>query len=146
MANTPEKRTYRPTESQYKGGAEEMVVTYDIEQKTRGGGTALYPKAKRVYIAGEVKDWKVGSFTKRSGREAYGVQIEYEQTRKGHERKGYPATRGSVSYGVLPATIGPSSQRINKVVEIPQGAQNIHFYKSTSKLPAKYQDALQNVR
>jgi hypothetical protein len=53
------KSRYRPTESRYKGGAQEMYVTYDLQQKTRGGGQALYPKVKRVYIAGEVKDWKV---------------------------------------------------------------------------------------
>mgnify|MGYP006987906056 CR=1 FL=1 len=26
---------YKPTESKYKGGAREMYVTYDLEQKTR---------------------------------------------------------------------------------------------------------------
>jgi hypothetical protein len=36
---------YRPTEAKYKGGADEMYVTYDLEQHTRGGGTALYPKS-----------------------------------------------------------------------------------------------------
>jgi hypothetical protein len=46
---------YRPTESGYKGGAEEMYVTYDLEQCTRGGDTALYPKVKRVYVPGDVK-------------------------------------------------------------------------------------------
>ena len=28
---------YRSTESKYKGGAHEMYVTYDLEQRTRGG-------------------------------------------------------------------------------------------------------------
>ena len=45
---------YRPTESKYKGGAHEMYVTYDLEQKTRGGDMAIYPKVRRVYIAGDV--------------------------------------------------------------------------------------------
>jgi hypothetical protein len=44
-------RRYRSTDS--KGGAHEMYVTYDLEQKTRGGESALYHKVKRVYIAGE---------------------------------------------------------------------------------------------
>ncbi len=35
---------YQPTESKYKGGADEMYITYDLEQPTRGGGKALYPK------------------------------------------------------------------------------------------------------
>ena len=40
MRKTAEKRSYHPTESKYKGGAREMYVTYDLEQHTRGGGTA----------------------------------------------------------------------------------------------------------
>jgi hypothetical protein len=36
MAETAKKRRYRPTESQYKGGADEMYITYDREQKIRG--------------------------------------------------------------------------------------------------------------
>jgi hypothetical protein len=35
-----------------------MYVTYDVRQKTRGGGSAIYPKVKRVYIAGDVKTWQ----------------------------------------------------------------------------------------
>src|SRR5919201_3287702 len=91
---------YRPTESKYKGGADEMYVTYDLEQHTRGGGTALYPKVKRVYIAGDVKDWQVGDFTKRSGRQAHGVKIDYEQTRSGDRRQSYDAARGRTAYTV----------------------------------------------
>jgi hypothetical protein len=58
MPATTEKRRYRPTESQYKGAADEMYITYDREQRTRSGKHALYPKVKRIYIAGSVKDWK----------------------------------------------------------------------------------------
>ncbi len=47
---------YKTTESKYKGGAKEMYVTYDLWQATRGENQALYPKVKRVYIAGHVKD------------------------------------------------------------------------------------------
>jgi len=56
MTTTTKQRSYRPTESKYKGGAHDMFVTYDLDERTRGGGTATYPKVKRVYIAGEVKD------------------------------------------------------------------------------------------
>src|SRR5512147_477979 len=76
----PTKKTnhrYHSTESKYKGGAQEMYVTYDEKQKTRGGDEKLYPKVKRVYIAGEVKDWKVGSVRKRTGRKVHGVEIQY---------------------------------------------------------------------
>ena len=42
----------------------------------RGGGHALYPKVKRVYIAGDIKDCKAGTVQKRSGRQVRGVRIE----------------------------------------------------------------------
>ncbi len=54
MTEERKSHGYRPTESKYKGDAKEMYVTYDIEQKTRGDSTAMYPKVKRVYIAGDV--------------------------------------------------------------------------------------------
>src|ERR1051326_5353709 len=98
MPATTTRRRYRPTESKYKGGAHEMYVTYDLDQKTRGGGSATYPKVKRVYIAGDVTDWKSGIVTKRTGRQVHGVQIEYEQSRTGHRREGYTAQRGETSY------------------------------------------------
>jgi hypothetical protein len=146
MAKTAEKQRYRPTESQYKGKADELYVTYDLEQKTRGGGSAMYPKVKRVYIAGDVKDWKVGAFKKRSGREAFGVLIEYEQSRQGYQREGYTAKRGETAYQVSPTSIKAASQKFRKVVEVPEDARNIHFHTDTSRLPKKYQDALQGVR
>ena len=49
------QRSYRPTESEYKGGAHDMFVTYDLDERTRDGATATYPKVKRVDIA----DWMV---------------------------------------------------------------------------------------
>ena len=68
-------QSYKTTESKYKGGAEEMYVTYDLWQETRGDGRALYPKVKRVYIAGQVKDWHVGTFAKRTGKHVHGVKL-----------------------------------------------------------------------
>ena len=127
---------YHPTESKYKGGAQEMYVTYDLKQKTRSGDSKLYPKVKRVYIAGDVKDWKTGNIKKRTSRTVHGVAIEYEQTRKGYRRSG----------AAQPSTVKPTSQRFRQVVEVPKDAQNIHFYKSAQKLPSKYRSALQNVR
>ena len=137
MAETNKKRSYRPTESEYKGMAKDMYVTYDLEQKTRSGGTAMYPKVKRVYVAGDVKDWQVGTFNKRSGRAAFGVRIEYEQSRKGYQR-------GETTYQVEPATVKPTTQKFSKIVEVPDNAQNIEFHEG--ELPKKYQGALQDVR
>jgi hypothetical protein len=145
MAKKTDNR-YRPTESKYKGGAQEMYVTYDREQKTRGGGSALYPKVKRVYIAGDVKDWETGTVKKRSGRKVHGVAIEYKQSRKGYQRKGFSAERGQTSYEVKPATVKGSSQMFKQIVEVPKDAQNVRFFTHLKKVPQKYQSALQNVR
>ena len=143
---TKENRRYRSTESKYKGGAKEMYITYDLKQQTRGDGNAVYPKVKRVYIAGDVKDWKAGKVKKRSGQTVHGVAIQYEQTRAGYRRKEYTAKRDSTAYRVKPSTVEGSSQQFRKVVELPERSQNVHFYTETQKLPKKYQSALQNVR
>ena len=87
-------KAYRPTQSKYKGGAH----TCDLDQRTRGGQRALYPKVKRVYIAGNVKDWKTGILRNKLGREGHGVRIEYEHTRRGYRRQGYTAHRGETEY------------------------------------------------
>ena len=137
---------YRSTESKYKGGAQEMYITYDLKQKTRGGNSKLYPKVKRVYIAGDVTDYETGSVKKRSGRKVHGVAIEYEQSRKGYQRKGFTAERGHTKYKVKPTSVGGTSQSFRKVLEVPPSAQNVHFYQKAGKLPAKYQSALQNVK
>jgi hypothetical protein len=139
-------RRYKTSESKYKGGAKEMYITYDLRQPTRGDGSAIYPKVKRVYIAGDVKDWKTGNVKKRSGRMVPGVAIQYEQTRAGYHRKEYTAKRDGATYKVKPATVKGSSQEFTKVIEIPKRAQNIHLYTKPDKLPKKYQSALQDVR
>jgi hypothetical protein len=144
MTQSTRARSYQPTESKYKGGAEELYVTYDVEQRTRGGNVALYPKVKRVYIAGQVKDWQIGDFTKKSGRRVHGVKIDYEQRRQGYSRKGYTATRAGHRAAVPPTKVGTSTSAFSQIVEVPPDAQNIQFRGKT--LPAKYRAALQNVR
>jgi hypothetical protein len=123
-----------------------MYVAYDIEQRTRAGKMAVLPKVKRVYIAGEVKGWKKGTFKKRTGREVYGVLIEYEQSRQRYQRQAYTANRAGTTYKVQPAAVRGSSQIFKQVVEIPEKASNVHFYNNPDRLPALYQHALQNVR
>ena len=142
---TPGARPYKSTESKYKGGAQEMYVTYDLKQHTRGGSSAMYPKVKRVYIAGDVKDWKLGDVKMRPGRAAHGMVIEYEQTRRRYRRKAFTAKRARTTYKVEPATVESTSQQFKKVVEVPKAAQNVHFYTGPKKLPKKYQSALQRV-
>jgi hypothetical protein len=121
-----------------------MYITYDLEQRTRGKSTALYPKVKRVYIAGDVKDWCVGTFTKKSGRTVHGLKIDYAQGRQGYQRQAYRATRNTTTYAVSPAKIGKSTSTFSQIVEVPLDAQNLRF--SGKKLPAKYRTALQHVR
>lgn len=145
MTQTTSRR-YRSTESKYKGGAHEMYVTYDVKQKTRANHETLYPKVKRVYIAGDVTDWKSGEVQKRSGRKVSGVQVDYQQTRSGYHRKEFAAQRAHTTYSVKPATVKGSSQQFRQIIEVPKNAQNVHFYTTAKKLPKKYQSALQNVR
>jgi len=141
---TTSNHHYKSTESKFKGGAQEMYVTYDVRRKTRGDNEALYPKVKRVYIAGEVKNWQVGDFKKRSGREAHGVKIDYEQSRAGYARKAFTANRGDTEYDVASAHVGKGASKFSKIVDVPDDAQNVVFHQD--KLPEKYQHALQNVR
>jgi hypothetical protein len=146
MTTTTRKRSYRPTESKYKGGAKDMYVTYDLEQKTRGDSLATYPKVRRVCIAGDVKAWKSGRVTKRSGREVNGVRIAYEQSRTWHPRKAFTTHRGATTYKVAPATIGRSAHRFVQMVELPETARNVRFHTDAAALPEKYRSALQRVR
>ncbi|HVU11990.1 MAG TPA: hypothetical protein VHD90_11970 [Phototrophicaceae bacterium] len=142
MSKVP--RYYKSTESKYKGGAQEMYVTYDLIQETRGDHHALYPKVTRVYIAGDVKDWHVGDFTKRTGKAVHGVKIDYEQSRGGYARKGYTAKRGGTEYQVQPTQIPAGKSHFSKIVEVPSDAQNVAFHQHN--LPQRYQAALQDIR
>jgi hypothetical protein len=140
------QKGYRFTESKYKGGAHEMYVTYDLKQQTRGEQHAVYPKVKRVYVSGNVMDWKTGIVRNKLGRQVHGVRIEYEQTRRGYRRQGYATRRGEAEYSAPAATVGAATQRFAQVVEIPASARNVHFYTDHAELPARYREALQRVR
>jgi hypothetical protein len=105
---------------------------------------ALYPKVRRVYIAGHVTDWQVGTFAKRTGKHVHGVKIEYEQSRASYARQGYMATRGNTRYHVPPTQVRKSAARFAQVVEVPEAAQNVQFHRG--ELPEKYRAALQHVR
>ncbi len=143
---TSMRQSYRPTESQYKGGASEMYVTYQVQQRTRGGGSILVPKVKRAYIAGDVTTWSVGDHKKRSGRRVFGVRIEYTQTRSGYRRAGFMARRGSAAHETASAHVDPTTQRFTRVIGLSARAQNIQFYERRRDLPERYAHALQAVR
>ena len=143
---TTHKGRYRTTGSKYKGGASEMYITYDLEQKTRGGGSTLLPKIKRVYIAGDVNRWDPGDFRKRSGREVHGVRIEYEQSRRPYRRGAYTATQGQTEYEIPTTSVAATIQRFAQVVELPREARNIQFHAAAKDLPEPYRHARQRVR
>ena len=58
--------------------------------------------------------------------------------------KGYTATRGSTQYDMAPTQVHGGTARFSKIVEIPQEAHNVQFHEG--ELPARYRDALQDVR
>ena len=137
---------YRPTEAKYKGTADEMYVTYDLEQQTSGDNTAKYPKVKRVYIAGEVTDWQTGHFKKHTGKKVFGVKVDYEQGREGYDREGYTAKRSDTGteYKVPSTKVKPTKSSFSKIVELPENAESIELHQSD--LPERYQSALQDIR
>ncbi|MEZ4520194.1 MAG: hypothetical protein R3A46_00925 [Thermomicrobiales bacterium] len=138
--------SYSPTESKYKGGADEKYITYDLEQSTRGDNTAMYPKVKRVYVSGDVTGTEIGTFAKESGKEVFGMRIAYERTRAGYERSGYKATRSDTgtTYEVPPTMVEGSSETFERIEELPEDAKNIAFH--DSDLPERYERALQDVK
>jgi hypothetical protein len=72
------------------------------------------------------------------------VRVEYEQTRRGYQRKGFAASRGGMQFPVSPAAVKPASQRFAQVVEVPAVARNVRFH--SGALPERYRAALQDVR
>jgi hypothetical protein len=126
---------YRSTESKYKAGASQMYVTYDLDQRTRGGDSATYPKVRRVYIAGDVTNWQVGDFTKRSGRRTHGVKVDYERARAAYTRQGYTARRRGSAYHVEPVRVRPGRSHFSRIVEVPRNARNIGFHE---RLPGHF--------
>lgn len=103
----------------------EMYVTYDLAQRTRGGGSAIFPKVKRVYIPGDVIEWGVGRFRKRSGRMVYGVRITYELG-DGTAPVGIRTVASATN--VQPAASG--ARRYTQVVELPDAARNIQLHEA----------------
>jgi hypothetical protein len=144
--NAAHSHKYRPTESKYKGGANEMYLTYDVARKTRSGASAPIPKVKRVYIAGEVEGWALGDFRKKSGRDVYGVKIDYRQTRRRYRREAFQAARGQTKYQVPSTGVRATNQHFSQIVELPQGARNVEFHQELKDLPESYFHALQDVR
>ena len=54
--------------------------------------------------------------------------------------------RGSAGSSSKTVSVHRASQTFRKVVEVPKDAQNVHFYRSAQKLPARYKSAMQNIK
>lgn len=74
------------------------------------------------------------------------MRIEFEQSRSGYRRGAYTAKRGETRYDVAPASVGKTSQNFVQIVEVPEAAENVHFYPEADSLPERYRHALQHVR
>ncbi len=140
MENITQKHNYNSIESEYKTRSRNMFITYDLEQRTRNGNTAIYPKIKRVYIAGNIKDWKVGRMHKKSGREVRGISITYEQTRKGYDHKNFEFKCDNIKYEIPTSIVSITYQEFTQIVEVPDNAKNMRFFADVSELPNKYKN------
>jgi hypothetical protein len=69
--------------------------------------------------------------------EKEGFMISHE-----YHRGGYTAERSETEYQVSPATFRPTAQHFAQVVEVPQDASNVHFYRDSGDLPENYRNAL----
>jgi hypothetical protein len=107
---------------------QEMYITYDLAQRTRGGGSAVFPKVKRVYIPGDVVEWGVGRFRKRSGRMVHGVRITYRL------RDGAPPDEPRKTPGGTSKTTGgdtsTAARRFTQVIDLPDAARNVQLHEA----------------
>jgi hypothetical protein len=67
MTTAATNRRYRSTESKYKGGAHEMYVTYDLEQKTAADKAPYTTKSSGYISPAKSGIGERGSFGKRRG-------------------------------------------------------------------------------
>jgi hypothetical protein len=125
-----ERRQYNPLKSAYKGGTDQLFVTYEIDGLDgHSSDEDSYPQVTRVYLSGDLCDWEIGTFRTRSGAEVFGVKIEYQQT---HER--YRVRDAHEVY-----EDAANGRRYTKIIEIPAQATNIEL---RSELPDRYRHAL----
>lgn len=109
-----------PMNSKHKERAKETYVTYELERRSRSGDYVIQIKIKRVFIPGEVTGWKVGHFTKRSGRIVNGIKISYDRERVDYQRDGSEQRRSDH------LELGDAS--LSKVVELPEKAAHVQLF------------------
>ena len=114
---------YRPTEAKFSGKGKYYYILYLSRDKVRGGKVRWKPHVKRVYISGELLEYRVGRVRKRSGRTAHGVVFVYLNERRGYHRRGFVAERNGKVYEVRGARVPPAKTVVRKVVELPSDAR-----------------------
>lgn len=144
MASSSSQHEIRAEQPRYPTTVSDLYVTYDIEEVTASGQRTLEPHARRVSIGGEVREWQVGDFRRRSGREVHGIRIHYEQSRKGYLRDGFTATRGGITYEVPSTDVEPGTSMFTHIVELPVRARNVQLHRGA--LPRRYREALRVTR
>jgi hypothetical protein len=113
-------RTYKRSEERYAGGGLVKYIMYRSPQPLRNGRSQLRTRVKRVYFpadAREIRVTKHGQIAKRTGRETYGIALEYRYQLA-------PATvhRGKKSYE-LPERWAERK----KIVELPKEATDVRL-------------------
>jgi len=114
---------YRPTEAKFSGKGRYYYILYLSKDRVRGGKVRWKPHVKRVYISGELLEYKVGRVRKRSGRTVHGIVFVYLNERRGYRRRGFVAERDGKVYEVRAASVPPSKTVVRKVVELPSDAR-----------------------
>lgn len=111
----------------YKGGSDQMFVTYELGSELSEDGSC--PQVTRVYLSGDLCGWEIGTFKTRSGADVYGVKIEYQQTHETYRARDIEREYESAAH----------SRRYTKIIEIPVGATTIDL---RAELPDRYRHAL----
>jgi hypothetical protein len=107
---------------------QEMYITYELAQRTRGGGSAIFPRVKRVYIPGDVVEWGVGRFRKRSGRMVHGVRITYRMRDGAAPEEPRKAPRSTTN--TAGGDTSAPARRFTQVIDLPDAARNVQLHEA----------------
>ena len=125
---------YKPTTAKFKGRTKTYYILYLSRDRVRGGKVRWKPHVKRVYISGELLEYKVGRVRKRSGRTVHGVVFVYLNERRGYRRRGFVAERDGKVYEVRAASVPPAKTVVRKVVELPSDARIVKITTKKSEV------------
>jgi len=107
---------HRASEERYAGGGQVKYLVYRSPQPLRTGGAQERTRVRRLYFPASATEITVQgpqTFTKRTGRQVYGVAVHYR-----YQLRGATAHRDKTTYA-LPQRWAERT----KVVELPRGAK-----------------------